>query len=57
MYTIHLPYSKCTITLEDVSLQHSLSVDGDIVTGLIISADWSATCEQLLGKVPNKFRG
>ncbi|MBA0666728.1 hypothetical protein Goklo_003099, partial [Gossypium klotzschianum] len=28
----------------------------DIVTGPIISADWSATCEQLLGEVPNKFR-
>ncbi|MBA0707291.1 hypothetical protein Golax_019343 [Gossypium laxum] len=21
------------------------------------SANWTATCEQLLGKVPNKFRG
>ncbi|KAH1122797.1 hypothetical protein J1N35_005957 [Gossypium stocksii] len=25
--------------------------------GLIVSAGWSATCEQFLGKVPNRFRG
>ncbi|MBA0783169.1 hypothetical protein Gotri_000932 [Gossypium trilobum] len=25
--------------------------------GPLTSVDWSATCEQLLGKVTNKFRG
>ncbi|MBA0673156.1 hypothetical protein Goklo_025113, partial [Gossypium klotzschianum] len=29
----------------------------DVITRPIVNADWSATCEQLLGKVPNKFRG
>ncbi|MBA0841504.1 hypothetical protein Goarm_003992, partial [Gossypium armourianum] len=41
----------------DVSLQLSLPVDGGAVTGPIVSADWSATCKELPGKVPNKCRG
>ncbi|MBA0549879.1 hypothetical protein Golob_020880, partial [Gossypium lobatum] len=56
-HTFHLPWGECTITLEDVSLQLGLPVDGEVVTGPVLSADWSATCEQLLGKVPNKFKG
>ncbi|MBA0683517.1 hypothetical protein Goari_025172 [Gossypium aridum] len=47
---------ECTITLEDVSLQLGLPINGEVVTGPVLSVDWSATCEQLLGKVPNKFR-
>ncbi|MFQ6660227.1 hypothetical protein Gotur_028825, partial [Gossypium turneri] len=53
----HLSYSESTITLEDVSLQLDLSVNGDVVTRSVVSVDWSATYEQLLGKVLNKFRG
>ncbi|KAH1055526.1 hypothetical protein J1N35_033591 [Gossypium stocksii] len=53
----HLPYSECTITLKDVSLQLVLSIDRDVVTRLVVSVDWSATSDQLLGKVSNKFRG
>ncbi|KAK5818756.1 hypothetical protein PVK06_023701 [Gossypium arboreum] len=34
-HTFHLPYSECTITLEDVSLQLNLPVDGDVVSGPI----------------------
>ncbi|KAH1120744.1 hypothetical protein J1N35_003904 [Gossypium stocksii] len=56
-HTFHLPCGECTITLEDVSLQLGLPVDGEVVMGPVLSADWSATCEQLLGKVPNKFKG
>ncbi|MBA0699155.1 hypothetical protein Goari_000813, partial [Gossypium aridum] len=56
-HTFHLPYGECTITLEAVGLQLSLPVDGEVVMGPLTSVDWSATCEQLLGKVPNKFRG
>ncbi|MBA0826389.1 hypothetical protein Goarm_011245, partial [Gossypium armourianum] len=41
----------------DISLQLGLLIDGDVITGPVISADWSATCKQLLGKVLNKFRG
>ncbi|MFQ6661204.1 hypothetical protein Gotur_029438, partial [Gossypium turneri] len=52
MHTFHLPCNECTITLEDVSLKHGIPINGDI-----ISADWSATCKQLLGKLSNKFRG
>ncbi|KAK5771630.1 hypothetical protein PVK06_047858 [Gossypium arboreum] len=55
--TFHLPCGECTIILEDISLQLDLLVDGDAVTGPVVNADWSATCEQLLGNVPNKFRG
>ncbi|MBA0783088.1 hypothetical protein Gotri_000859, partial [Gossypium trilobum] len=56
-HTFYLPCGECTITLEDISLQLDLLVDGDVVTGPVVNANWSATCEQLLGKVPNKFRG
>ncbi|KAK5836296.1 hypothetical protein PVK06_012077 [Gossypium arboreum] len=54
--TFYLLYDECTITLKDVSLQLSLSVDEDVITGLVVSVYWSATCEQLLGNVLNKFR-
>ncbi|KAK5842275.1 hypothetical protein PVK06_004611 [Gossypium arboreum] len=57
MYTFHLSYDECTITLDDVSLQLDLSTNRDVVTGPIISAGWTGTCEQLLGKVSNKFMG
>ncbi|MBA0706530.1 hypothetical protein Golax_018634, partial [Gossypium laxum] len=50
MHTFHLPYGECTFTLDNVSLQLSLPVDGNVITGPIVSAGWSATCEQLLGK-------
>ncbi|MBA0766735.1 hypothetical protein Gotri_015752 [Gossypium trilobum] len=56
-HTFHIPYGKCTITLEDVSLQHYLPVNGEVITGPMISADWIVTCKQLLGKVSNKFKG
>ncbi|KAG8481229.1 hypothetical protein CXB51_025994 [Gossypium anomalum] len=56
-HTFHLPYGECTITLEDVSLQPGLSINRDGVTGSVVSVDWSATYDQLLGKVLNKFRG
>ncbi|MBA0642712.1 hypothetical protein Goklo_027058 [Gossypium klotzschianum] len=49
MDTFHLPCGECIFTLDDVSLQLGLPVDGNVITGPIVSA----TCEQLLGKVPN----
>ncbi|KAK5845361.1 hypothetical protein PVK06_001534 [Gossypium arboreum] len=48
---------ECTITLGDVCLQLDLPVNGEVVTGPVISVNWSATCDQLLKKVSNKFRG
>ncbi|MBA0709567.1 hypothetical protein Golax_024595 [Gossypium laxum] len=45
------PYGECTITLEYVSLQLGLLVDRDVVTELVVSVDWSATCEELPGNV------
>ncbi|MBA0765725.1 hypothetical protein Gotri_014879, partial [Gossypium trilobum] len=56
-HIFHLPCGECTITLENISLQFGLPVNGEVGMGLVISAEWSATCEQLLGKVSNKFRG
>ncbi|KAH1039336.1 hypothetical protein J1N35_041079 [Gossypium stocksii] len=56
-HALHLPCDGCTITLEDVNLQLNLPINGDVVTGLVISADWSATYEKLLGNVSNKFKG
>ncbi|MBA0766939.1 hypothetical protein Gotri_015929 [Gossypium trilobum] len=49
-HTFHLPYGECTITIEDVSLQLGLPINGEVVTGPMLSVDWSATCEKLLGK-------
>ncbi|KAH1129915.1 hypothetical protein J1N35_001293 [Gossypium stocksii] len=46
---------ECTITLEDIALQLSLQVDGSIIMGLAIVGGWSGICEQLLGKVPERF--
>ncbi|KAK5845604.1 hypothetical protein PVK06_001798 [Gossypium arboreum] len=56
-HTFHPPYGECTITLEDVSLQLGLPIDREVIMGSVTRADWSATCEQLLGNVSNKFRG
>ncbi|MBA0702818.1 hypothetical protein Goari_027453 [Gossypium aridum] len=56
-HIFHLPCGECTITLEDISLQLGLPVDGEVIVGPVISADWSAKCKQLQGKVPNKFKG
>ncbi|KAL4281637.1 hypothetical protein GQ457_03G031160 [Hibiscus cannabinus] len=55
-HTFHLPCGECTITLEDVSLQLGLPVKGRVVTGTCID-DWSALCHNLLGKVPDTFKG
>ncbi|KAK5792766.1 hypothetical protein PVK06_033887 [Gossypium arboreum] len=52
-YTFHLPWGECGLTL---TLQLSLPVDGEVVTGLVVSAGSSAICKQLLGKLSNKFR-
>ncbi|MFQ6630914.1 hypothetical protein Gotur_008681, partial [Gossypium turneri] len=49
-HTLYLLCGECTIILEDVNLQLSLLVDGAVFTRLVVSVDWSATCEQLMGK-------
>ncbi|MFQ6667798.1 hypothetical protein Gotur_033706, partial [Gossypium turneri] len=41
-HTFHLPCGECTITLEDVSLQLGLPVDGHPVTGSAQSSNWEA---------------
>ncbi|KAK5786325.1 hypothetical protein PVK06_040961 [Gossypium arboreum] len=56
-HTFYLLYNECIITLKDVSLQLNLPIDGDVIMGSIVSVNWSATCEQLLGKMSNRFRG
>ncbi|KAF1893533.1 hypothetical protein Lal_00002022 [Lupinus albus] len=50
-HTFHLPCGECTITLEDVSLQLGLNVNGRPVTGPTYF-DWDEMCGELLGKVP-----
>ncbi|KAK5839161.1 hypothetical protein PVK06_007929 [Gossypium arboreum] len=55
-HIFHLPCGECTIALENISLQLGLLVNGEVDTGPVISVEWSATCNQLLGKVSNKFR-
>ena len=56
-HTFHLPCRKCTITLEDVSLQLGLPVDGHTVTGSAQSSNWEAVCYELLGAIPEKIEG
>ncbi|MFQ6637335.1 hypothetical protein Gotur_013821 [Gossypium turneri] len=56
-HTFHLPCGECTITLEDVSLQLGLPVDGKPVTGTAQSSNWEAVCYELLGAIPDKMEG
>ncbi|MBA0699174.1 hypothetical protein Goari_000831, partial [Gossypium aridum] len=56
-HTFHLPCNECTITLKNAALQFGLLVDGQIVTGSVVVGSWSGICEQLLGKLSNKFFG
>ncbi|KAF1865390.1 hypothetical protein Lal_00004764 [Lupinus albus] len=50
-HTFHLPHGECTITLEDVSLQLEVNVNGLPIVGPTYF-DWNEICEELLGKVP-----
>ncbi|CAL0312758.1 unnamed protein product [Lupinus luteus] len=50
-HTFHLPTGECTITLEDVSMQLGVSVNGLPVTGPTFF-DWNELCYDLLGKIP-----
>ncbi|CAL0316475.1 unnamed protein product [Lupinus luteus] len=50
-HTFHLPTGECTITLEDVSMQLGISVNGLPVTGPTFF-DWNELCHELLGKIP-----
>ncbi|MFQ6667927.1 hypothetical protein Gotur_033777 [Gossypium turneri] len=49
LYTSHLSYGECTITLEDVNLQLRLPMDGYAVTGSVQSGDWGVVYYKLLG--------
>ncbi|KAK5819758.1 hypothetical protein PVK06_024781 [Gossypium arboreum] len=50
-YTFYLPCGECTITLKDVALQLSLSMDESFVMGLVVVPNK----EDLLRKVSNKI--
>ncbi|MBA0795710.1 hypothetical protein Gohar_006552, partial [Gossypium harknessii] len=50
-HAFHLLCDECTITLEDMQLQLGLSMDGSVVTGLVVTVDWRDVCEQLSRKV------
>ena len=50
-HTFHLPWGKCTITLEDVALQLDIRVDGRVVVGPSF-LHWDELCHELLGEVP-----
>jgi len=55
MHTFHFPHREATITLEDVTLQLSLKIDGLPVTS-IITSDVRVACHALLGDTPpNKY--
>ncbi|KAH1114169.1 hypothetical protein J1N35_007547 [Gossypium stocksii] len=56
-YTFCLPCDDYTITLENVALQLSLSMDGSVVTGSTIIPNKVDLCEAFFGKVSNKFYG
>ncbi|CAL0312232.1 unnamed protein product [Lupinus luteus] len=51
-HTFHLPVGECTVTLEDVTFQLGLPIDGKTVTGTT-STNWEALCLQLLGAIPS----
>ncbi|KAK5819852.1 hypothetical protein PVK06_024881 [Gossypium arboreum] len=50
MHTCHPPYDECTITLKGVQLQLGLPVDGMVVTGPVVVADWRDINYQKLSK-------
>ncbi|MFQ6649339.1 hypothetical protein Gotur_022385 [Gossypium turneri] len=60
-HTFHLPCGECTVTLEDVTLQLGLPVDGSAVTGVSMISEPAALCYNLLGVSPgdaeSKFMG
>ncbi|KAF1898683.1 hypothetical protein Lal_00039888 [Lupinus albus] len=51
MHNFHLPIGECTITLEDITCQLGLPIDGDVVTGAT-NMDWDVVCLNLLGAIP-----
>ncbi|MFQ6652450.1 hypothetical protein Gotur_024308, partial [Gossypium turneri] len=56
-HTFRLPCGECTITLEDVSLQLGLPVDGQPIIGSAQSSNWEAVCYELLGAILDKMDG
>ncbi|KAH1106421.1 hypothetical protein J1N35_010189 [Gossypium stocksii] len=54
-HTFHLPCDECTITLEGVALQLSLTIDKPVITGSRIILDKVTLCQSLLRKASNKF--
>jgi len=52
-HTFHFPTRECTITLQDVSLQLGLPIDGPPIIGPTM-LDWDEMCETLLGIIPVK---
>ncbi|KAH1097542.1 hypothetical protein J1N35_014463 [Gossypium stocksii] len=56
-HTFHLPYGKCTITLEDVQLQLGLSVNESVLTWSVQSVDWGVVCYDLLGAILDNIYG
>ncbi|XP_040960416.1 protein MAINTENANCE OF MERISTEMS-like [Gossypium hirsutum] len=51
-HTFHFPCGECTVTLEDVTIQLGLPIDGSFVTGVSLFIDPAALCYQLLGDSP-----
>ena len=50
-HTFHFPHGESTITLQDVTLQLSLSIDGKPIIGFT-SEDMVQACQYLLGFIP-----
>ncbi|KAH1032287.1 hypothetical protein J1N35_044461 [Gossypium stocksii] len=53
--TFYLLCGECAVTLKDVTVQFGLSMDGEVVTRVVGFGNWSATCEQLLGRIEMKW--
>ncbi|KAK9127845.1 hypothetical protein Syun_016642 [Stephania yunnanensis] len=52
-HTFHLPVGEATITLQDVSLQLGLPIDGLPVSGMSSSTNITELCQELLGYTPS----
>ena len=52
----HIPSGECIITLQDITLQFGLPINGESVTRSLVY-DWKQVCKDFLGVRPPELKG